>query len=163
MDNNERKEAIQRAIDVIEDNGRKLGIADEYEPFVESGAKDALKASTDASWSQDYKRWYVSPEQFLIGVESMLACLATSVLYMLRFFTRVPAWDRYQHGYRIRSGVWNPIVTLPLAVVGWLAISGATTVSLSLAGGAVSPSTILFGMFLLLPPICGHLWTPSSG
>lgn len=59
-------------IDVVEDNGRKVGIAGEYEAFVESGAKDALKEATDAQWSSDHKRWYVPPEQLLVGIDAML-------------------------------------------------------------------------------------------
>lgn len=62
----------EKSITVIEDNDRKLGIKGEYEAFVPSGAKDALKAATDAEWSDDYQRWYVVPEEFLAGVEAML-------------------------------------------------------------------------------------------
>lgn len=62
----------ESAISVTEDNGRKLGIQGNYEPFVESGAKDSLKETTDAAWNDDYKKWYVTPEEFLIGVEAML-------------------------------------------------------------------------------------------
>ena len=51
----------------------KLSVQGDYDPFVTSGAKDALKDATDAEWSSDYECWYVPPEQLLAGVEAMLA------------------------------------------------------------------------------------------
>lgn len=60
------------AVSVREDNGNTLGIAGDYDPFVTSGAKDALKEATDARWEADYQKWYVQPDELLIGVEAML-------------------------------------------------------------------------------------------
>lgn len=50
----------------------KISVLGDYDPFVTSGGKDALKESTDAEWSSDYQCWYVPPEELLIGVEAML-------------------------------------------------------------------------------------------
>ncbi|MFC4989626.1 J domain-containing protein [Saliphagus infecundisoli] len=75
---------------------------------------------------------------FLIGMV-MLGCLLASVLYMGRFFARVPSWDRYQHGYSIRPGVWNLIVTLPVAIIGWATISNVDVAVVFLIGLLVLP------------------------
>ncbi|MFC4986286.1 DnaJ domain-containing protein [Saliphagus infecundisoli] len=75
---------------------------------------------------------------FLIGMV-MLGCLLASVLYMGRFFARAPSWDRYQHGYSIRPGVWNLIVTLPVAIIGWATISNVDVAVVFLGGLLVLP------------------------
>jgi len=50
----------------------KISVVGDYDPFVTSGAKDALKDATNAEWSSDYQCWYVPPEEILSGIESML-------------------------------------------------------------------------------------------
>ncbi len=52
--------------------GNKISVQGDYDPFVTSGAKDALKESVDAEWSSDYQCWYVPPEELLVGIEAML-------------------------------------------------------------------------------------------
>ena len=49
-----------------------LAIKGDYDPFVSSGAKDALTAAVDASWNDDYKHWRVDAEDVLVGVQAML-------------------------------------------------------------------------------------------
>lgn len=62
----------RQPIDVPEASNGRLAVHGDYDPFVTSGAKDALKAATDAEWSDDYQRWYVTHDEFLAGVQAML-------------------------------------------------------------------------------------------
>jgi len=62
----------RRPIRVAEAVTGRLAIDGEFEAFVKSGAKDALKQATDADYDSDYQRWYVSADAFLIGIKAML-------------------------------------------------------------------------------------------
>lgn len=64
--------ATEAPVTVTASNSQKIGISGDYDPLVTSGAKDALKETTDAQWSEDYQVWYVVPDEFLQGIEAML-------------------------------------------------------------------------------------------
>jgi len=62
----------RQAIRVAEQVSGRVAIEGEFEAFVESGAKDALKQATEADYDSDYRRWLVDAEAFLRGAEAML-------------------------------------------------------------------------------------------
>lgn len=52
----------------------RTGFKGDYEAFVKTGAKDALKENhSDATWANDYKVWHLSADETLDAVESILS------------------------------------------------------------------------------------------
>lgn len=67
------REAVdEHPVHVGEQSATGLAVTGDYEDFVPTGAKDALKNATSASWSEDYQCWYVPVEEVLVGIEAIL-------------------------------------------------------------------------------------------
>lgn len=87
---------------------------------------------------------------FLVGIV-MYVCIIWSMYAMWRYLNAAPWTDRYDHGYRVRPGLWNLLITGPFVVFGWMVFAGIGTidVSLGISTFALTQEELLKGLFIL--------------
>jgi hypothetical protein len=87
---------------------------------------------------------------FLIGLV-MCACVLWSMYAMLRYLSAVPWTDRYDHGYRVRPGLWNLLVAGPFVIFAWMIIAGVAVIDIPLGFMllTVPQDVLLVGLFFL--------------
>jgi curved DNA-binding protein CbpA len=86
----------------------------------------------------------------LVGL-FMYVCLLWSIYAMWRYLNAAPWTDRYDHGYRVRPGLWNLFISGPFVVFGWMVLAGVATVNIPLGISTLvlSQEIILKGLFFL--------------
>jgi hypothetical protein len=92
----------------------------------------------------------------LVGL-FMYVCLLWSMYAMWRHLNAAPWTDRYDHGYRVRPGLWNLLITGPFVVFGWMILTGVATVDIPLGISTliISQDILLKGLFLLPSAVTG--------
>jgi hypothetical protein len=93
---------------------------------------------------------------FLIGMV-MYICILWSMYAMWRYLNAAPWTDRYDHGYRVRPGLWNLLITGPFVVYGWMVLTGIGTIDVSLGISTIilTQDILLKGLFVLPLAVTG--------
>lgn len=93
---------------------------------------------------------------FLAGIV-MYVCILWSMYAMCRHLTAAPWTDRYDHGYRVRPGPWNLLVTGPFVVGVWMVLAGVPTIDVPLGPSTLtlSQQEFLTGLFVLPTVLTG--------
>jgi hypothetical protein len=93
---------------------------------------------------------------FVIGVV-MFACILWSMYAMWRYLSAAPWTDRYDHGYRVRPGVWNLLVAGPFVVFAWMVLAGVTVIEIPLGISTliITQDMVLMGLFFLPSVLTG--------
>ncbi len=91
---------------------------------------------------------------FLIGLV-VSCCLLWSVGSMAYRLTTAPWRDRYEHGYRVRPGIWNVLVVVPFALLGWMVVFDHHQVVLPIVEHVVTQGDLLVRIFVLPSVLTG--------
>lgn len=76
---------------------------------------------------------------------------------MWRYLNAAPRTDRYDHGYRVRPGLWNLLITGPFVVYGWMVLAGvgAIDISFGISTFMLTQEALLKGLFILPAAVTG--------
>lgn len=93
---------------------------------------------------------------FLIGIV-MYICILWSMYAMWRYLNAAPWTDRYDHGYRVRPGLWNLLITGPFVVFGWMVLAGIGSINIPLGISTlvITQEAFLKGLFILPSAVTG--------
>ncbi|MFC6963629.1 J domain-containing protein [Halocatena marina] len=88
---------------------------------------------------------------FLLGL-ALISGLLWSVMAMCRDLTSAPWSDRYEHGYRVRPGLWNAVLATPFVVLTWMIAVDIQRIPVDVLGSTIMVSRVsLFTLIFLLP------------